>query len=289
VAICYGLTIGRRTPYLIPLYVTGRVNNQAIWLAESAIAFIHVTTGWALQMNHKNLAGISTACVSKTLLLILVVFGATVEEGNANDTTNFTDFPDDRAFIDLPAERDLNVESALGIDITPSRFSVLGSVASSPLTTGPDDPGDNAGYIAIGDADSTLVLDFSDGVAGFGVTFLHSDSVNVPTDSRFPASLNAFSGLNGTGNLLGSVLSSGPVGPRNFVNADFVGIFLNNNLIRSVVLEGTGPSRRFGVDAYGVAVIAVPEPNSVALIAVVSASLAFRRRKSGWVCHRRRV
>ncbi|MEJ2330954.1 MAG: PEP-CTERM sorting domain-containing protein [Gammaproteobacteria bacterium] len=151
---------------------------------------------------------------------------------------------------------------------TPPSVGVLGLGASA--NPSPSDPGDGNGWAA----SSSVVLDFDIAIAGFGVSFLHFlDPIFDPFNSS--GILEVFDMSGGTGNLIGSVSSSGGVTDL----VDFVGIWSDSATIRSAVLSV--PTGSFAVDGYAVThtQISVPEPTTLVLFALGLVGVATTRRR----------
>lgn len=137
----------------------------------------------------------------------------------------------------------------------------------------------NGGNIPSSDRDS-VVLTFSEPVAGFGATFFHRRITffDQLTGVGLPATIQLFSGEQGAGALLGQVSSSGLVDEA-FTTVDFVGLLSDERNIRSAVLFGPGPLNGFAVDAYAVTLVPIPEPSTVILAALILTMTGRRRSR----------
>ena len=110
------------------------------------------------------------------------------------------------------------------------------------------DPGDGAGWFAGGDQNppcSRVVLDFSEPVRAFGVSFLHFIGAGV--NATKPGKLGVFDRPGGQGEMIGEVTSEGG---NNVV--DFVGIESRSRPIRSAVVCCEDESGWFSADGYAV-------------------------------------
>lgn len=170
------------------------------------------------------------------------------------------------AFIDLPATSFLTPVTAQGVTITSSN-DADGSFFNFTAGTA-DAPGSGDGFLDFNNADfsnvSPLTLNFSTPVAAFGVSFMHMAPTIENGNFTDPAVLKVYDGPNGTGNLLGTVTSSGfvsgvnPLNPNG--NQSFVAVLSSRANIESAVLVGTGPNLGFAVDGY--ALSATPQGGS---------------------------
>lgn len=176
------------------------------------------------------------------------------DQATITTTTQFTAIQG-ATFIDLPASSFLTPVTSGTVTITASN-DADGSFFNFPVGT-PDAPGSGDGFLAFNhDAFvvAPLTLNFSTPVAAFGVSFMHmAPSIENGVFSS-PAVLKVFDGPNGTGNLLGTVTSSGfvPTTTGTLGEHSFVAVLSSARNIRSAVLEGTGPTLGFAVDGYAV-------------------------------------
>lgn len=179
-------------------------------------------------------------------------------------------------FYQPPASNALTPVTMGAVVITP-QISLLnesfGGVNAPQF--GPDVPGNGAGF----GSDSTgfggatpLMLDFSQPVAAFGATFVHSDNISDDPSFISPVSIQLFSGLNGTGTLLGIVIdSTGGAKLQGPPFADFRGLWSDSLLIRSAEISANTPqSGGFQVDGYAISVIPMPTPEPLTLALVGS-------------------
>lgn len=183
-------------------------------------------------------------------------------------------------FVDLPASNSLPPLPVDSVIITPDQSLVVGSFAGFAAGD-PANPGSGDGYIScncFGVPLTSVTLNFSSPVAAFGVTFTLFDP-SRGFGNNFPALLQVFDGPNGTGNLLGSVMTVGWLGGING-NADFVAIWSDSLNIRSAVLTGIDPNTRgFFVDGYGLSQTPVPEPITLVLLSTGLAAIGVATRK----------
>jgi hypothetical protein len=186
----------------------------------------------------------------------------------ATTTTRFTTIRD-AVFIDLGGTSELGPLVSGPVTITPDVVYASGSFVDLPAGT-PDDPGEGDGFFNSTEASwavGSMTLDFDTPVAAFGATFMHFPTWFLgELGMSQPAVLQAFDGQNGSGDLVGSVTSSGWVGGISG-DLDFVGIWSSALNIRSVVLSGAAAPKGYAVDGYALSLTPVPEPRSIALLA----------------------
>lgn len=168
-------------------------------------------------------------------------------------TTQFTSIAGG-SFIDLPPSSFLTPVSAGGVTITASN-DADGSFFNFPAGT-PDAPGSGNGFLDFNHDlfnTSPLTLNFSQPLTAFGVSFEHFPSDRSGGNFTAPAVLKVFDGADGTGNLLGTVTSSGFVPTGNPIGQQsFVAVLSSHADIRSAVLVGTDATLSFAVDGYAV-------------------------------------
>lgn len=178
-----------------------------------------------------------------------------------------------------------------GVTITPGNAPFINGLYFASAATGggrevnsPDIPGNAAGAVVSNNSTffqnhlPNLVLNFSEPILGFGTTFLHDISGQPQQlNASGPASVSVFTGLNGTGTLLGTVSDSGGVNVLHFI-----GLLSDTADIQSAVLSSSGPFGAFQVDAYGLSVAPttppgpVPEPRSATMLVIACLGLAVR-------------
>ena len=178
------------------------------------------------------------------------------DQGAVATTTQFTAIAN-ASFIDLPASSFLTPVTAAGVTITASN-DADGSFFNFPTGTA-DAPGSGDGFLDFNhdlfSNVSPLTLNFSAPIASFGVSFLQMPPSSEGGAFSSPAMLKVFDGANGTGNLLGSVTSSGFLPTGNSTGQhSFVAVISSSVNIRSAELVGTGPSLGFAVDGYALSV-----------------------------------
>ena len=212
-------------------------------------------------------------CYLKSLvsLMWLLVHGCLLNAGML-DVTGFTEITG-AGFYNPPSSNALTPVTIEGVVVSP-QVSLLnesfGGVNAPQF--GPDVPGDGAGF----GSDSTgfggatpLMLEFSQPVAAFGATFVHLENVADDPSFTSPVSMQLFSGLNGTGTLLGTVTdSAGGVKLQGDAFADFRGLWTDSPLIRSAQISSTTQSGGFLVDGYAISVIPMPTPEPLTLFLV---------------------
>ena len=225
-------------------------------------------------------------------------FGAVIP-----DLDKFTSFPNrfvadigNQAQFGLPLGGD-NIVGPFtigGVTITSGNAPLInglyfasGSTGGSKLANSPDTPGNDAG--AVISATSffqnqlpDLVVNFSQPIFGFGATFIHDISSQPQfLNASGPATISVFSGLNGSGTLLGT---TSDFGGTNIV--DFIGLLSDTPNIQSAVLSSSGPTGSFQIDAFGISVnpaavvppAPVPEPAGFGLALIGLALCAAGRR-----------
>ena len=143
------------------------------------------------------------------------------------------------------------------------RYDDSASFALLPARYGPVDPASNPGdYRGIFQAFEIFTITFDVPVTGAGVTLYSNPSNN---QLRTGSIVTAYDGPNGTGSVIASTVSPDTtVGccpfdvPPPWFFAFFRGIVSPEGLIRSLVIEPTGPVGGWGIDA-----IAVGSPGAV--------------------------
>jgi hypothetical protein len=115
-------------------------------------------------------------------------------------------------FYDAPASNSVNPVTVGTVIVTPTVSLLNESFAGANAPQyGPNVPGNGAGF----GSDSTgfggatpLMLNFSEPVAAFGATFVHFENTRRGSSYRSEVSIQLFSGLDGTGTLLGRIVDS---------------------------------------------------------------------------------
>jgi hypothetical protein len=204
------------------------------------------------------------------------------------DVTGFTQITG-AGFYDAPASNVLTSVTIGTVVIKPDVSMLNESFAGAMAPQyGPDVPGDGSGFGSDSqgfDGATSLMLDFSQPVAAFGATFVHLETVQDDTSFASPVSIQLFSGLDGTGTLVGSVTDAteGVVmqGPA---VADFRGLWSDEAQIRSVEISSTYPKGGgFQVDGFAVSLTPMPIPEPLTLVPVgtglIGLGIVLRRAK----------
>jgi hypothetical protein len=187
------------------------------------------------------------------------------------------------AFINLPGDALLTPITWGNLTITPSLTYMSGSFSNFPPPGRASDPSDGEGFLASlvtsGWKAGPVTLNFSMPVAAFGATFVHFPPTHLSGwGLEFPASVRAYDGVDGTGNLLGEVGSAGWTGEGN-ATMDFVALWSSNLNIRSVVLGRFSDPESYAVDGYGIGLVPVPEPSAGLLFVVWGVAMGRRWRQ----------
>jgi len=220
-----------------------------------------------------------------SLSITLLLAGATAAQAATITVTGFTQITG-ASFYDAPRSLTVPQVTVGSVTITPnpnpaflnSNFSAYGSPQ-----LGSDVPGNGSGFgtnpAGFGGAQS-LLLDFSQPVAAFGATFQHSDRVDDHSYT-YPVLIEAFSGLDGTGALLGSILDLGG-GTTSTTFADFRGLWSTNLDIRSARISATSsPNGGYLVDGFAISLTTqTPEPATLLVTAAGLGCMGFLRRQT---------
>ena len=187
------------------------------------------------------------------------------------EVTGFTQISGAK-FYDAPASNCLTTVTIGTVVITPNVSLVNESFAgvSTPLYTA-DVPGDGAGFgsdpSGFGGA-TPLMLNFTRSVAAFGATFVHSQNTAGHSAFTFPTSIQVFSGLNGDGTLLGTIVDDpGGVTLQGTSRADFRGLWSDSPQIRSAEISSVDQqSGGFQVDGFAISLDPMPTPEPLTLV-----------------------
>jgi hypothetical protein len=164
----------------------------------------------------------------------------------------FFDWPSTNC-VTPPTCNSLTINS---VDITYTFLN--GGFSVGPISAiqqlGPDAPGDGRGFSAGEFFNNDTTFNFSQPIAGFGATFIHFliPGITQPMPS-LPATIQVYTGLNGTGSLIGSMTDTG--GTQ--LSADFMALWSTTANIRSAVIKSS-PAGIFDVD--GIAISLTPAP-----------------------------
>lgn len=184
-------------------------------------------------------------------------------------TSSFTAIPDG-VFVNGSGYSLLQPYTSGPLTISPNSTFASGTFSGYTPPGVPDEPGDGNGFLASYRAPSPygdLTIDFSTPVAAFGATFIHLDATTLRRwGLHLPGTIRAYDGPYGTGNLLGSVNSSGWFATPRGYNFDFVAVMSAAQNIQSVVIGGAVEPKGFGLDGYAYSFTPVPEPMPGALI-----------------------
>jgi hypothetical protein len=220
-------------------------------------------------LNHARVVDTENHFIAKLKLVILVLAVDCDMLAATINTSSFTDIPD-AVYVN---------GSGYGLllttgDLTMTSSSLYGSGTFTqyvPPGTA-SDPGDGSGYLASYRAPSPvgdITIDFSRPVAGFGVTFLHLSATTLARwGMHLPGLIRAYAGPNGTGDLLGSVTSTGWFPTARGYNFDFVAVMSTAVDIQSVVIGGALEPKGFAADAYAYSLTPVPEPSGAVLLSL---------------------
>jgi hypothetical protein len=222
---------------------------------------------------------------------VLLFLGVDVLNASVIEVTGFTQIAG-AAFYDAPQNSVLSPQTIGAVTITfqPTQVNaVFGYSVDQIPQHGPDVPGDAQGFGSLPNVYTDLILNFSQPVAAFGATFLHFfEGIGISNPADLPVRLEVFSGPDGTGTLLGTIIdSTGGVRPPRTLFEDFRGLWSSDPDIRSALISATSqPYGGFLVDGYAISVVPVvlepvPEPKTLLLLAGCSIGLAIAlRRKS---------
>ena len=178
----------------------------------------------------------------------------------------------DATFYDAPASNGLTRTAIGSVNISPQLPLLNESFGGvNAPQYGPDVPGNGAGFgsdsIGFGGATS-LMLNFSLPVAAFGATFVHSQNTADDRSFTYPVAVEVFSGLDGTGTMLGTIVDSpAAITPQGLAFVDFRGLWSDTLDIRSALIGATSqPSGGFQLDGYAISVTSMPEPLTLVLV-----------------------
>jgi hypothetical protein len=185
--------------------------------------------------------------------------------------TRFTQIMGAR-FYDAPSGNGLAPVTIGSVTISPQISLLNESFAGvNAPQYGPDVPGNGAGFgsdsTGFGGATS-LMVDFSQPIAAFGATFVHSQNTADDRSFVFPVAIQVFSGLDCTGTMLGTIIdSAAAITLQERVFVDFRGLWSDSLNIRSALIRATSStSGGFQIDGYAISVTATPEPLTLVLV-----------------------
>jgi hypothetical protein len=217
--------------------------------------------------------------LARTACLLLLVVADSIGSLHATTVTT-SDFLDVDGAQFAAIEQSLSLEPySQGVGPVTVSSAQTSSSFGSLVSFDPPDPNNPAGNTIIGYhlPQAPGVLNLSEPVAAFGVTFLHITAV-APDQS--PAILTVYDGPNGTGNLIGQITSQPIPPPWSSDNRpyDFVAVWTSERSIRSAVLDGANPVREASIVGMAISLVPIPEPSTLGLIVVSLGVTSFRRR-----------
>jgi len=192
-------------------------------------------------------------------------------------------------FYDAPASNSVNPVTVGTVIVTPSISLLNESFAGANAPQyGPNVPGNGAGF----GSDSTgfggatpLMLNFSEPVAAFGATFVRFENTRRGSSYRSQVSIQLFSGLDGTGTLLGTIVDSWEgVATQQYAVASFRGLWSDRTEVRSAEISASYPQNGgFQVDGYAISVDPMPIPEPLILVlagtGLIGLGIAWRHDK----------
>lgn len=198
-----------------------------------------------------------TTILLRVVFFISLIGNIQTVQAAAVSVTNFTQIPNAK-FIDIPETYKLDPVAYKSLSIIADRSFATGAFSKFLLgKPNPAIPSHGDGYWANengtgGNFDvKAITLNFSLPLEAFGVTFIHMPEEYVG-GNKYPAFLQVFDGPNGSGNLIGSITSSGLLTQSPVSTPSFVAILSDKICIQSAILTGTGPTHGFAVDGYAV-------------------------------------
>lgn len=192
-------------------------------------------------------------------------------------------------FYDAPASNSVNPVTVGTVIVTPSVSLLNESFAGANAPQyGPNVPGNGAGFgsdsSGFGGA-TPLMLNFSEPVAAFGATFVHFENTRHGSSYESQVSIQLFSGLDGTGTLLGRIVDSWEgVATQQPAFANFRGLWSDRTQVRSAEISASYPqSGGFQVDGYALSVDPMPIPEPLILVlsgtGLIGLGIAWRHAK----------
>jgi hypothetical protein len=213
---------------------------------------------------------------------------------NAGIITDFSQITG-ASFYDAPANNVLASPTIGSVTVTPhstagfisQAWPAFGAVAGVVATQyGSAVPGTGGGFTenvtaAGGGPYTSLTLDFSNPVAAFGATFMHFQNVANDPSWTLPVTIQVFSGLDGTGSLIGTVTDPGGGSFQGPAFVDFRGVWSNSvNISSAIISASSPPSGGYAVDGYAISLTpqSTPEPMTMLLTTVGLVGLGIVRR-----------
>ena len=149
-------------------------------------------------------------------------------------------------FFDTPRFDGATGAEIDGVTISGDPGTACGLTATIDGTS--SNPGNGAGWFAGGDQNPPcpqVVLDFSEPLRAFGVSFIHINQAGLDTTN--PGRLRVFNSEGGTGKCIGEIISTGGAN-----TIDFVGLASKVQPIRSAIVDSNVDNTSYCVDGYAI-------------------------------------